>query len=488
MKYIPYTKLPQHLGSKAEFHQTAKFFPWCFPSYFIPKERQAGIAPVLGVRFSYEKPIPFIAAITPHLVSNVSPTVTSLDKLHNLETALQTANEWLRDHLPLWLQQLTQPNYSLYLLNGSDTKPLLSVDGGSAALSAVLARISDLLAHPLPIDWVYSATVSDKGKLGPVNALEAKIQGALNMCPHVRHMVVGQISDIEYRHLRETFQTNITIHRCQTIQEALDCIPLTEHHSIQQMIQRQLTYYVEDNPERLKLFAEDIFVSIQQGWSQIYGWGSLYRTLIAMYQIAKEQVHTSPKTLYLLELSILIACRYQSSPDTPLEEQPRCILTLRRDHIDNGSVFLSLGEWYTLLPHLLQQLTDRPDLVECKTQLLSTIQSHLPESEQQWYTPLQLRLMGAWGRYIFETSTEEKQLNDAFKWQELCFEHWFIQGLFYDASYPLCAMMQLCGLLPEKELIVWEYWRSFKRKPNSKYQTIIQFMPKVWRERINLSS
>jgi hypothetical protein len=488
MKYIAYTILPQHLGSKAEYHQTAKHFPWCFPSFFIPPERTPGIAPVLGVRFTYEHPVPFIAAVTPQSIENFSSTIIELDKLHNLETALQTVNDWLRDHLPLWLQQLTQPNYHLYLLNGSDTNPLHSVDGGSAALSAILARVSELLQHPLPIDWVYSATVSDKGRLGPVNALASKIQGALNMCPHVRHIVVGCITDHEFAQLQETFQSRITIHRCRSIQEALECIPITAQHTIQQMIQRQLTDYVEGNPERLAIFSEDIFVAIQQGWSQIYGWGSLYRTLVAMYEMAKSHTHTTPKTLYLLELSILIACRYQSSPNTPLEEQPSCLLHLRQDHIENGVHFLTIGEWYTLLPHLLQQLTDRPDLVDCKALLLRTIQSNLPSQDQQWYTPLQLRLMGAWGRYLFETGTDEQQLREAFHWQQLCFEHWFIQGLFYEASYPLCAMMQLCESLPDIETSVWEYWLSFKRKPNSKYQTILQFMPSLWQKRIQMSS
>ena len=488
MKYIPYTRLPKHLGSKAQYYQTATHFPWCFPSYFIPTDRQPGIAPVLGVRFLYEKPIPFIAAITTQSIVSVPPEITSLDKLRNLENALHTANEWLRDHLPLWLQQLTQPSYNLYLLNNSDSKPLLSVDGGSAALSAVLARISELLQYPLPIDWVYSATVSDRGKLGPVNALEAKIQGALSMCPHVQHVVVGHISDSEFTHLQTTFKSSITVHRCHTIQEALACIPITEEHTIQQMIQHQLTYYVENNPERLTLFAEDIFVAIQQGWSQIYGWGSLYRTLVAMYELAKNQHHTTPKVLYLLELSILIACRYQSNPNTSIEEQPKCILHLRRSHIENGVHFLNIGEWYTLLPHLLQQLTDRPDLVDCQKLLLKTIQSHLPDKNQQWYTPIQLRLMGAWGRYLSKTATDPHHLQEAFHWQQLCFEHWFIQGLFYDASYPLCAMMYLCEHLPDKEASTWQCWNSFKRKPNSKYQTIIQFMPPIWQERIKLSS
>ena len=156
---LKYSTLSNNRGSIIRHKSFASNFPWCFPKDFIPVERCAGIAPIIGVRG--ENNIPFVCAAVSG--THDPPTIKFAGKLipkQHLQQAFALTNTWLFDHLPLWLNDFSVPKQTLYQLTG---EPCTHVDGSSAGLSVLLSSLSHLLDLPLSTNWMYSATVSNEG-------------------------------------------------------------------------------------------------------------------------------------------------------------------------------------------------------------------------------------------------------------------------------------------------------------------------------------
>jgi hypothetical protein len=230
---LEYAHLKTNKGSIVQHKHFANRFPWCFTADFITKDRNSGIAPIIGVRG--DECIPFVCAVISgsHLEPNVDRAHKLIQKQH-LQRAGVISTQWIIDNLPLWLNHFTAPNYTVYQLTGQHCT---QVDGASAGLSMLLATLSHILDSPLAADWMYSATLLEDGRLGPVNSIEEKIEGILKYCPNVRHFVLGDYGK-ETESLRSKVQSfGINVHFCPTIHEAFATIPIGSHETIHECIE-----------------------------------------------------------------------------------------------------------------------------------------------------------------------------------------------------------------------------------------------------------
>lgn len=474
---LNYEQLSFNRGSIIRYKSFAASFPWCFKEAFIPSERRYGIAPIIGVRG--EACIPFICAMIAgdHRPPN-ELLAKKLTQKEHLKQACVQSNTWLFDHLPLWLNEFQVPEHTTYQLAGQVCS---AVDGSSAGLSALLSTLSQLLKLPLSSKWMYSATVSDQGSLGRVNSILEKAQGIQQFCPEVRHLLIGNYGEQTSEVISNIERIGLQVYTAGTVHEAFNIIPIGPYPSIQQAIEASMEQWISNDEETLLRFIDNAFLSALQGYSQIYGWGSL----AAMFLRIKSHARIWPKLgtnhRCKCDAIIMIADRYlngrnrlqgRQSPPPPIQFGAQHIKWLEDTSASNRLM---------LLPHLMQQLHERPDSIESHDSIIELAKSLLPNPREEWIAPLHLKLAGSWGRYLTATT---KEYQSAYEWQTLCFRQWCQNGFYDQASYPMCALMELSEVLPEHEDTIHRLWIEFANKPNSKVSQIRRFIPQYWQEKL----
>ncbi len=469
---IEYSTLPTHRGSIIRHRSFAAAYPWCFDERFIPKNRQPGIAPIVGVYGDREKHA-FIAATSVSEALTKSEFVHRLRPQQNLLHALTISNEWLIDNLPMWIQNQPKQHHFVQL-TGS---PVENVDGASAGLSTLLATIGSLLKLPLPIDYMYSAVVYPDGRLGKVNSIVEKAKGIEKFCPVVKHLIIA--SPIDPETLRELSDSTLTIHSVRSVQEALNIIPIGSFSSIQEALEHSLERWLARDDEALPTFIEHVFLSALQGLTQIYGWGSLHNMLMGIKRSVLLYPTLSFDQQCKLDITMLIAERYLAGKHGQNKEFD-ANTKFTNDHL-RWLEGCKKSDRLKVLPHLMQQITEHPNSLECKEAIKSMVEDSLPDRSDDWANPLLLRLAGAWGRYLTEHT---KQYAEAYDWQRFCYTQWCALGIYAESSYPICALLELSLYLPNKEPEIEKLWREFSQQPNVKVSQIKRFVPKHWRERL----
>lgn len=472
---LDYPNLPRHRGSIIQYRHVAATFPWCFPKAFIPDERTAGVAPIVGVY--NESTGSFISAV---VVGNHTPPPSRTAPLHeqkqHLRNAINTSNEWLLDHLPIWLANTSPFKHTLYQLTGAS---ISSVDGASAGLSCLLASIGKLLNLPLASDWIYSATISDAGELGRVNSIVEKAKGIKSFCPSVNHFVIGNY-DIDTEATIQHIQSlGIQVYSFKTVQEALNTIPIGPFKSIHEAIEHSMEQWVSEENNSLHQLIENTFLSVLQGFRQIHGWGSLRNMMMRIRNHPTLWIRLSKDAQYKLEITALIASRYLYGKRSEYNTST-CPIVFTNAHLDWLSTCRDT-ERLQLLPHMMQQLNELPESILCADEILTLVQSELPNPKQDWILPLQLKLAGSWGRYL---ATRTHRYQEAYEWQLLCFYQWCDHGFYEQASYPICALLDLSESLPEHTDHIEQLWRDFTQKPNAKVSQIRRFIPKHWQNKL----
>ncbi len=476
---IDYDGLSDNHGSIVAYRPIANPFPWCFRSSFIPSVRQNtyGIAPIIGVLsktgHTFVSAIVIDDASVPHIVLQDK----QIQQPH-LQHAVQTAREWLLDNLPIWLRFSSSHTSDIYQLNGPQRIP--TVDGASVGLSATLAHISALLKLPLPSNWMYSATINARGEVGGVSSIEKKVQGIRQLCPTVDTLVIGNFETQGNQVTNLIENAGLKAHVVHTIEEAMAIIPIGPFASILDAFEASLEQWVQQSDEELHSFIQHIFLSALQGFSQLYGWGSLRNLL---HKIQTHPILWSRLPLHLqckVDITALIASRYYFGRE----------YTHRSDTWDGVLFGEKHYQWLTTcprseqlqtLPHLIQQITEWPSSISCPEKILTMAQATLPTPTVEWIPPLHLKLSGSWGRYLV---THTDRYEEAFQWQRLCFEQWCAHGLYDQASYPLCALMDLSLHLPQYDPVIEQLWIQFKRLPNSRVSQIRRFIPNHWKKRL----
>ncbi len=469
---IEYSTLPKHRGSIIRYRCFAAAFPWCFDEAFIPQHRKPGYAPIIGVYGDREKRA-FVAATSVEEESTSVELAHPLNPQQNLQRTLQISNEWLIDNLPMWIQNKPK-QHRFVQLTGARVD---NVDGASAGLSTLLATIGSLLKLPLPIEYMYSAVVYPNGKLGKVNSIVEKAKGIERFCPMVKNLVIAHPEDSAM--LDELAKTSLTIHCVESVQEALDVIPIGSFSSIQDAIEHSLEQWLAKDEQALPTFVEHVFLSALQGLTQLYGWGSLHNMLNGIKRSPTLYVGLSFDLQCKFDITMLIAERY---------------LTGKHGHnkgFDANTIFTEnhlrwlnsckKSDRLKVLPHLMQQITERPDSIDCKTAIKIMVEKSLPDQSDDWTNPLLLRLAGSWGRYLTKHTT---QYLEAYEWQRFCYHQWCALGIYAESSYPICALLDLSPYLPDKENEIESLWQSFSQLPNVKVSQIKRFVPPHWKERL----
>lgn len=474
---LNYSTLSHNRGSIIRHKSFASSFPWCFPSDFIPAERPAGIAPIIGVRG--EGNIPFVCAAVSG--QHTPPPLKFASKLipkQHLQQAFVLTNTWLFDHLPLWLNDFSVPEQTVYQLTG---QPCTHVDGSSAGLSVLLASLSHLLDLPLSSSWMYSATVSEQGKLGRVNSAVEKAKGIQQFCPTVQHFVLGDY-DTETEMVRSTIESmGLTVHVFPTLQEAFQTIPIGPYPSIQSAIEHAMEVWVLKDNETLHRFIDNAFLSSLQGYSQIYGWGSLEAMFIRLKNHDGIWTRLSISYQCKVDSIIMIADRYMNGRNR-IKGNPHPPPPVRFG--DQHFAWLqssSASDRLMLLPHLMQQIHERPESIHCTEAILQLTIALLPNPEMEWIPPLHLKLAGSWGRYLKATLGDYEA---AYQWQKVCFIQWCNNGFYDQASYPMCALMELSPHLPHYEETIHRMWLDFANKPNARVSQIRRFIPQYWQRKL----
>ena len=474
---LNYGQLSLNHGSVIRYKSFASSFPWCFDQAFVPSKRQHGIAPIIGVRG--ESCIPFVCAMVAgdHTVPKDRFAKNLVQKEHLKQACIQS-NTWLFDNLPLWLNEFKAPAHTTYQLSGEVCS---AVDGSSAGLSALLATLSLLLKLPLASEWMYSATVSEQGAVGRVNSVLEKAKGILQFCPEVQHFVIGDYGEQTTEIIAAIEDLGLQVHTVRTVHEAFTVIPIGPYPSIQQAIELSMEQWISKDEETLKRFVDNAFLSALQGYSQIYGWGSLAAMFLRIKIHANIWPQLNRSYQYKCDAIIMIADRYMNGKNKIQGRQsPPAPIRFGAQHLE-WLQEISNSDRLMLLPHLMQQLHERPNSIACREAIIELAQSQLPHPKTEWIAPLHLKLAGSWGRYLTATT---KEYQSAYEWQTLCFEQWCQNGFYDQASYPMCALMELSEVLPEHEDTIHRLWIEFANKPNSKVSQIRRFIPEYWQKKL----
>ena len=472
---IDYPNLPPHRGSIIQYRHVASLFPWCFPKVFIPPERMVGVAPIIGVYNEGNEAFISAVMVGEHTTPS-SKIAPPLEQKQHLRTAIVQSNEWLLDHLPIWLSNSSPFKHTIYQLTGTS---IPSVDGASAGLSCLLASIGRLLNLPLASDWIYSATIGDTGELGRVNSVVEKARGIKSYCPAVKHFVIGNYDTDTSSTVKEIESLGIHVYSFKTIQEAFNTIPIGPFKSIHEAIEHSMEQWVSEKTDSLHQLIENTFLSVLQGFNQIHGWGSLRNMMMRIRNHSGLWNKLSNNAQHKLDITVLIASRYISGKHSDLIPST-CPVLFTEAHLKWVSTCRETDR-LQILPHMMQQLNELPESILCAEEIHTLVQSNLPDPNQSWIMPLHLKLAGSWGRYL---STHTKRYQEAYDWQLLCFKQWCNHGFYEQASYPICALLEVSQFVPQHTDHIEKMWWDFTQKPNAKVSQIRRFIPEHWQHKL----
>ena len=138
---IDYSKIiKSNRGHHVQYRSSSRIAPWCFPPSFLSKEHQlsVGVTALLTVdsKLSSSQILLLSTQEQPHTIHRYFPKQKIQE---DLRFVIETAETWLRNHLPLWIADRAILAPSIYCVFSSDPhKPPSTVDGTSAGLSLIL--------------------------------------------------------------------------------------------------------------------------------------------------------------------------------------------------------------------------------------------------------------------------------------------------------------------------------------------------------------
>ena len=452
---IKYKELLNNRGTIVQYRNTSFCYPWSFPSNFLRGHSKSGIAPVLTVNLESQQR--FLLAVSIEDIQE--PYCPKITIGHTLKNSIQASQQWLREFRPIWLSKDSLTFY-FAAVDSNTSSPPQHVDGASAGMSCILAGLSYLLQLPLSLNWAYSAAIDAQGTLYPVNAIEEKI-ALMMQTPHLRNLLLHQSQHAEFQQYCQKRQIPIHIFGANTIQEALEQIPIGQYENVISAIQTQMeSLDIAD----LTNYLEHCFQSTLLGQNQMYAWGALHRSLSSLpsqtYQ--KLDTHTQLQKKFIQ----LISARYGG-----------CTSNLLLDITDIQWLnSLKLGQKIPAFAHLLQQLITEPQCLsdEASSLFWDSVAPYLPKKfpldSETLIAPPYLKLWGAWSRYLsskYQKNQQLDQIEEIFLIQKQIFECWINNGIFSECSYPLCELIFLAKTqLPHHLAKTSELYQRLQKLPN----------------------
>lgn len=286
------------------------------------------------------------------------------------------------------------------------------LDGRSFGLAFGLALVSKLLEVPLPVTWMASADIDEKGRVGEVDALEEKIDTIWNYAPRVRRLLVAK----EQEEKAERYSAGrIDIVGVNTLTEAVN--------EVFDDLPRRLVELGEEQGDREDLVKQifDLCLTRRDAirdWSPVGGAARLAR---------KGWAGLRDADIEKLTIAEAVSLRHEDN---------------------SGEIQLPLGGWFDTLSkpkqvevaaHIVQQSTDTGTPEEWAA--LKFAKSYLVSGNEA-FEP-HLKLMGAMGRLYFIVG----QLEESLEMQKEALEQWIERRKSDEVSYPLSFAYTVVGAM-----------------------------------------
>jgi hypothetical protein len=438
------TIIKSNRGHHVQYRNSSKIAPWCFPNTFVSKEHQLpiGTAPILTVdsELRSQQILLLSTKEQPIAIHRYFPKQKIQD---DLSLTIRTAETWLRNQLPLWISDRSVLNPIVYCVYSSDPLiPPSKVDGSSAGLSLILVALSEYLQKPLPKNLFSSASIESNGTLGPVKGLEHKLLCLNENCTvnNLQFLCCKQQEQIAQQICLNN-RYPITVRGYSTITEMMNEFQIDSEKTFSTILSDRLI------SKDLATFIESAFYQALEGQSHIYGWKGL---IGSVRFLQKEHSDLPKKSLHQLQIIELIATRYtKSESDIFITEKD--IIWLQQTPLPTR---------LPVLAHLVQQCNEIPESLSSRAKelVLNEVQNHLPkhsqDTEEILIAPPYLKLWGAYGRLLAsfrKNGQEDIDCKDLFALQQQSFHGWINNAFYEQASYPLCEMLRLSGIINESK-------------------------------------
>ncbi len=313
----------------------------------------------------------------------------------------------------LWTQIKTQRELQAAYVGGI-TAPML--DGDSFGVAFALAAFSSAINKPVPAKFVPSATVDNRGNLGPVLGLEAKIKICLDHAPSVREFIVAKAQEHEAEDI--AYGKDIKIVAFSTLGEVLEHVyPGLEDILIQAPGKTALT----ENIFRLAIGRRD----------KVTYWQPIAHAAKAALE-SWQDISDNEDMTQKLRLAEAISFRHdgnrgslQMPPQTWIESLPQPI---RLD----------------VVAHIVQNAADCGAPSPADAQKLA--ESFLKDNREANAFPEHLRILGALGRLRYAMGEPREALN----LQMEAIRGWLDRWEFDEISYPLSVAYVYAGALRDE--------------------------------------
>jgi hypothetical protein len=291
------------------------------------------------------------------------------------------------------------------------------LDGPSFGLTFFLLLTSVVLDVPLPDDFVASAQVDERGRIGPVEAIAEKIGGIVARAPTIRRILVAADQQDE---------------AIVAARGALDVIGVADaadalRHIFADRLSRSLADAGTDPNRRAELVAAFFRLALV-GRGASVDWSPIERGAA----LALGEWPLDDDQRYRLQFACAVAARHERNAG---------VLSIpSAAWLDAQPVTLRLA----LLTHLVQQSADAgvPSAVDTEALALQA----LPHRVEDRLLP-HLKLAGALARLWAVTGREREALDT-----QRTLAHAFADAYVdYESSYPLAEWYRLSGILLDSE-------------------------------------
>ena len=347
--------------------------------------------------------------------------------------ALRRAERLVTRDLPILTRgdALSRPtNWSASLVWKEDGRaPIASIDGGSYGGAFVLAAASRLLGISVPGSLAVSATLDDRGQLGPVAHLPAKLALVAGSALGVNRLVVATEQVLEARRAadRLSYPARLKVVGASDVASLIDRAfgDLSRHPPP----------WAGDSSRAARVASELFRVALEG--SPILSWRHVARTA----RMAARSLPSGSRERRLVAFAERVARRHENQ-FAPIPWPS-----------DEDMAFLSRPVEQAYLAHVVQAATDAgiPDLAET----LERARRRLPQDVSEHH-PADLRLRGAIGRALARLRRYE-EARDVLRGTV---DGWFGTYEAGQASYALCELLRVEGIRGDRKGVSWARERA----------------------------
>ncbi|RME71266.1 MAG: hypothetical protein D6776_10505 [Planctomycetota bacterium] len=430
---------PRALGAsdRRELAAVLRAAPWCWPSREAEPQRFAEARELTGC-----ESVPALRAGQALLVSvqrNAAslwrigpPEPASFDQTAPFDERARRAWEEAALALPRSLPVLWRPvgvlrarlpravHLGTYATTGA-LQPPARLEGASFGLAFFLAQASEVLDCPLPADVVGCATVDAHGALGPVEALDRKLEAVARLAPGVEQIVVAATQRDEARRIADELGAPWRIRGESRADRALAAL-LSPERVAERLVDAGA------DPETRSALVRSFYRLAMGRRDAVHVWRPVARAA----RLALDRwPDLDPAERYWLRFAEAVALRHDGKPAAlPLPER----VWLER---------LPRSERTAHLAHLVQQAADtgspEPEAIG------PLLEHELPATVHEAFAP-QLQLLGALARLEAVTGRPRHALER----QLAVLEGWLERFRPEEASYPLAEAYRLAGALGDE--------------------------------------